>query len=84
MKASSEEPPLDLPLPPATEKQLTPREREILEFLADGWSNSEIADRLPLSLRTVKFHLETLFRKLGVNRRTEAVREGWRLGLLTL
>ncbi len=68
----------------AADNRLTPREREILEYLADGWSNSEIADRLELSLRTVKFHLESLFRKLGVKRRTEAVREGWRLGLLTV
>jgi ATP/maltotriose-dependent transcriptional regulator MalT len=63
---------------------LTPREREMLEFLADGWANDEIADRLGITGHTVKFHLDGLYRKLGVGRRTEAVREGYRLGLLRL
>lgn len=61
---------------------LTPREREILEYLADGWSNEEIADRLGLSVATVKFHASSLYRALGVGRRTEAVREARILGLL--
>lgn len=61
---------------------LSPREREILEYLADGWSNEEIADRLGLSLATVKFHASSLYRALGVGRRTEAVREARVLGLL--
>ena len=64
--------------------ELTPREREMLEFLADGWANDEIADRLGITGHTVKFHLDGLYRKLGVGRRTEAVREGYRLGLLRL
>ena len=58
------------------------RELEILEYIADGWSNEEIADRLGLSLATVKFHVSSLFRALGVGRRTEAVREAISLGLL--
>jgi ATP/maltotriose-dependent transcriptional regulator MalT len=58
------------------------REHEILEYIADGWSNEEIADRLGLSLATVKFHVSSLFRALGVGRRTEAVREAISLGLL--
>ena len=61
---------------------LTAREREILEYLADGWSNEEIADRLGLSLATVKYHAGSLYRALGVGRRTEAVREARVLGLL--
>ena len=54
---------------------LTDREAEVLSFLADGWSNDEIADRLGIGARTVRFHLDHLYRKLGVGRRTEAVRE---------
>jgi DNA-binding NarL/FixJ family response regulator len=54
---------------------LTNREAEVLSFLADGWSNEEIADRLGIGLRTVRFHLDHVYRKLGVGRRTEAVRE---------
>lgn len=61
---------------------LTAREREILEYLSDGWSNEEIADRLGLSLATVKYHAGSLYRALGVGRRTEAVREARVLGLL--
>ncbi len=47
----------------------------MLAYLADGWSNDEIADRLGIGVRTVRFHLDRLYRKLGVSRRTEAVRE---------
>ena len=54
---------------------LTNREAEVLSYLADGWSNEEIADRLGIGARTVRFHLDSLYRKLGVHRRTEAVRE---------
>lgn len=63
---------------------LTPREDEILGYLADGWSNYEIASRLRISTATVKFHLVNLYAKLGVGRRTEAVREGYRLGMVEL
>ena len=69
-------------VPDAGAPYLTPREREILEYLADGWSNEEIADRLGLSLATVKYHASSLYRALGVGRRTEAVREARDLGLL--
>ena len=53
---------------------LSERQHEILQLLASGARNQEIADQLFLSLRTVKFHLERLYRKLGVRNRTEAVR----------
>ncbi|HUW40267.1 MAG TPA: LuxR C-terminal-related transcriptional regulator [Rectinemataceae bacterium] len=62
--------------------RLSRREREILEYLADGWSNAEIASVLDLGIRTVRFHLESLYAKLGVNRRGEAVREAVRTGLV--
>jgi DNA-binding CsgD family transcriptional regulator len=63
------------PSAPAASGDLTDREAEVLAYLADGWSNDEIADRLGIGVRTVRFHLDRLYRKLGVNRRTEAVRE---------
>ena len=69
---------------PSADSNLTPREKEILEYLADGWANEEIADRLGIALGTVKFHLDGLYRKLEVGRRTEAVREGYQRGLLRL
>jgi len=52
---------------------LTPRELDVLTALAEGLTNKAIARRLAISLHTVKFHLESLFRKLGARTRTEAV-----------
>jgi DNA-binding CsgD family transcriptional regulator len=52
---------------------LTPREAEVLGALAEGMTNKAIARRLDISLHTVKFHIESLFRKLGARTRTEAV-----------
>lgn len=52
---------------------LTPREVQILDAIADGLTNKAIARRLGISLHTVKFHIESVFRKLGANTRTEAV-----------
>ena len=52
---------------------LTPREVEVLGALAEGMTNKAIARRLDISLHTVKFHVESLFRKLGARTRTEAV-----------
>jgi DNA-binding CsgD family transcriptional regulator len=52
---------------------LTPREFEVLAALAEGLTNKAIARRLEISLHTVKFHVESLFRKLGARTRTEAV-----------
>lgn len=62
--------------------ELTAREAEVLSYLADGWSNDEIADRLGIGGRTVRFHLDRIYRKLGVGRRTEAVREAVARGFL--
>ena len=60
---------------------LTPREFEVLEWLAQGASNREIAERLFISESTVKNHVTSIFRKLGVTDRTQAVlyavRKGW-------
>jgi len=56
---------------------LTPRELEVLATLAEGMTNKAIARRLNISLHTVKFHVESLFRKLGARTRTEAVAKGF-------
>ena len=55
---------------------LTPREIEVLGALAEGHSNKVIAHRLGISQHTVKFHVESLFRKLGVRSRSQAVLKG--------
>lgn len=52
---------------------LTPRELDVLAALAEGLTNKAIARRLTISLHTVKFHVESLFRKLDARTRTEAV-----------
>ncbi|MCB0056562.1 MAG: response regulator transcription factor, partial [Caldilineaceae bacterium] len=51
----------------------TEREREVLALMVDGLSNQEIADRLFLSLGTVKFHAGNIYSKLGVDSRVAAV-----------
>jgi len=61
---------------------VTPREREILELIANGLSNREIAEKLFVSENTVKTHSSRLFDKLGAKRRTQAVQLGKELGLI--
>jgi DNA-binding CsgD family transcriptional regulator len=61
---------------------LTPRELEVLRDVADGLTNKEIAGHLGISLHTVKFHVESLMRKLVVSSRAEAVSKSMRLRLL--
>jgi DNA-binding NarL/FixJ family response regulator len=55
---------------------LTPREIEVLAALSDGLSNKAVARRLGISPHTVKFHIESLFKKLGAASRAEAVAKG--------
>jgi LuxR family maltose regulon positive regulatory protein len=62
---------------------LSARELEILHLIADGLTNQEIADRLVLSLPTIKWHTGNLYGKLGVNSRTQAVAKARELCLLT-
>jgi len=52
---------------------LTPRELQVLDLIAAGLTNKGIARQLGISLHTIKFHVESLFRKLGARTRTEAV-----------
>ena len=66
------------------EVYLTSREIEILQLLGDGLDNKAIASKLQISKHTVKFHLSSIFSKLDVSSRTEAVTLGLRRGLIEL
>jgi DNA-binding CsgD family transcriptional regulator len=61
---------------------ITPREMEILQLIAKGMSNREIAEKLFVSENTVKTHSSRVFDKLGARRRTQAVQLGKEFGLL--
>ncbi len=68
----------------AKSERLTARERDVLAELARGVPNKTIAGRLAISEHTVKFHVASIFAKLAVSSRTEAVTQGVRLGLIML
>ena len=61
---------------------ISPRELEVLQALAAGLANKEIARQLDVSPNTVKTHVARLFEKLGAQRRTEAIRKARELGLV--
>jgi DNA-binding NarL/FixJ family response regulator len=63
---------------------LTPRERQILDMMAEGLGNKEIAWQLRISEHTVKFHVSSILGKLGASSRTEAVTLGLRRGLIMM
>ena len=63
---------------------LTPRELEVFELLAKGLANREIAQALDISSHTAKFHVAQILEKTGAATRTEAVRQGLRLGWIGL
>ena len=63
---------------------LTPREREVLTLLAEGFPNKQIALRLGISDQTAKFHVASIYGKLGASNRTEAVRIAFHRGLVTI
>jgi DNA-binding NarL/FixJ family response regulator len=65
-------------------EQLTAREMEVIQRMAQGLANKQIALALDISEHTVKFHLSSLYAKLGVSSRTEAVKRGIELGLISL
>ncbi len=65
-------------------ESLTARERDVLELVSHGHANRTIAHQLGISEHTVKFHLSSIFSKLGVSSRTEAVRRGVRKGLIQI
>lgn len=60
---------------------LSTRETEVLELLSQGLSNQEIADRLYVSLNTAKTHISSIYSKLNVKRRMQAVQKARELGL---
>jgi DNA-binding NarL/FixJ family response regulator len=64
--------------------QISDREIDIIKLAAQGMSNKSIADELHLSNRTIEGHLRTIFNKLGVGSRTEAVLYGLKKGWFTL
>lgn len=66
-----------------TSPQLTRREHEVLELVAEGCSNQVIADRLTLSLHTVRNHVQNILRKLDAHSKLEAVAIANREGILT-
>ncbi len=77
----------ELPPPLAAEPQLKPlseREKEILQLIAKGVSNSEAARMLTVSKATIRTHLEHIYRKLEVTNRVEAVTEGLRKGIIQM
>jgi DNA-binding NarL/FixJ family response regulator len=65
-------------------EELTPRESEVLQLLAHGKTNKEIATELVISERTVKFHISSILAKLGATNRTEAVTTALQQGLVEL
>jgi signal transduction histidine kinase len=72
---------LTISLPIEAPVQLTPREMEVIQLLAEGMKDKEIAQALFISPRTVNFHLDNIYSKLGISSRTEAaiyaLRHGW-------
>ncbi len=76
--------PSRMPIPARPTEELTPRELQVLQLLAEGESNKEIARRLGISDHTVKFHVNAILGKLNVQSRTEAVVRATRLGLILL
>jgi DNA-binding NarL/FixJ family response regulator len=63
---------------------LTPREQEVLNYLAQGLQNKEIAQKLVISERTVKFHVSSILTKLEAGNRTEAVAVAAQRGLIDM
>ena len=69
---------------PDLAEPLTSREHEVLEQMAAGLSNRQIASALGISEHTVKFHVSAVLGKLGVSSRSAAIRHGIRQGLVTM
>jgi ATP/maltotriose-dependent transcriptional regulator MalT len=67
---------------PLLPESLTPRETEVLNLLASGLTNREIAAQLGLTMSTVKSHIQNIYGKLGVDRRLQAVAQAKEMDLL--
>lgn len=70
--------------PPASEPILSKREEEVLQLFADGCSTTEVADRLYISVKTVKNHLASIYQKLDARDRTQAVMRAVRMGIIQI
>ena len=68
----------------STARELTPRETQVLQLLAEGLPNKVIASQLDISEHTVKFHINSIMGKLGAQSRTDAVMRATRSGLILL
>ena len=68
----------------APPESLTGRERDVLELIAEGLSNRLVAERLGISEHTVKFHVASIYGKLGASSRAELIRRAARRGLITI
>ena len=76
--------PVELSGPEPGAEAVTQREMDVLQCIAQGLANKQIAVNLGISEHTVKFHLSSLYAKLGATNRTEAVRIGMQRGLVVL
>ena len=75
--------PIEINLPEIEKRGISSRELEVLQLVADGLSNQEIADKLFVSLNTVKTHTSNLFLKLEVARRTQAIQKAKELRIIS-
>jgi DNA-binding NarL/FixJ family response regulator len=73
-----------LPIDQRGQNPLTPREAQILQYLAQGMANKQIAEILKISPNTVKYHLASIYEKIGATNRADAVTRGMQQGLLSL
>ena len=64
--------------------RLSPRQREVLQLIADGCSTPEVASKLYISQKTVKNHLASIYQKLDARDRTQAVLQAVRMGIIHL
>jgi two-component system response regulator NreC len=69
---------------PAVAEELTPREREVLTYIAEGYTNREIAEALVISVKTVDRHRENIMQKLNLHSRVELVKYAIEKGLITV
>ena len=74
----------EVPAGPDEESLITKREIEVLQLVAEGATTSEVAARLYISIKTVKNHLSSIYRKLDAHDRTQAVLQGVRSGIIRL
>lgn len=72
------------PSPQPAPEELTPREFDVLELVAEGETNGEIAERLAVSENTVKFHMKNILQKLQASNRAEVVAYALRSGLIPI